>query len=182
MTLKVTVKLGSRIFQPGQLQQALQPVVSRNALAVEREAKLRILQGSKTGRTYRRRSIKLAVGAKRATEFKAMGLRRSRTSRASSFVVGYRLHRASAPGESPASDTGALALKIGATETVTDGDSVRASVISGAAYARALEEGATGAGKSKHGSIAARPYLRPALVQVKPQFIADCEAAVKSLL
>lgn len=169
MALKTTVKLKSRIFLSGELQQKLTEVVKRNALAVEAEAKLRIKQGSKTGRTYRRRSIKRSVGAKRAAEFQAIGLRRSRL-KPGSFVIGYSLHRASAPGESPADDTGNLANRITATEAVADEHSVRASVISGAAYGRLLEEEMN------------RPYLRPALEQVKPQFTREVKAAVAELL
>lgn len=171
MPINVTVKLRSGIFQPGTLRRELKAAVNRTALAIEAEAKLRIKQGPKTGRAYRRASIKRAVGAKREREFRGRGLRHSRTPGAEGkFVVGYTIHRASASGESPADDTGHLANSIRATPAQADERGVRASVIVGANYGRRLEEEMN------------RPYLAPAVEQAAPQFFADVNAAVAGTL
>ncbi len=62
-----------------------------------------------------------------------------------------RRRRASAPGDAPATDTGALARKL---THVIDADGLGASVESRAAYSRFLEFGTA--------RMAARPFLRPA--------------------
>jgi hypothetical protein len=173
MSYKVTVKLESKIFQSGTLRRELMDAVLRAAFAVEAGAKLRIKQGAKTGRTYRRGSIKRRVGEKRAREFREMGLRQSRT-KPGSFVVGYRIHRASAPGESPASDSGHLANSIRTRPPKPGGNRIKAEVVVGAIYGRRLEEGG--------GRIAARPYLAPAVEEVRPQFLADVSSAISDSL
>ncbi len=169
MALKTTVRLGSRIFQQGALRQELTEVVSRTALEVEADVKLRIKQGAKSGRTYRRASIKRVVGEKKAREFKQMGLRRARGANAAQFVVGYRIHRASAAGESPADDTGHLANSIRATPARIEGQQVRADVTAGAFYARRLEDELN------------RPFFKPAVEKARPQFVADVNDAVRRL-
>lgn len=148
------------------------------ALAVEADAKLRIKQGPKTGRTYRR---KLATGGvetiRRAgrgraekEELRRLGFRRGRGANANTFVVGYGIHRASAPGESPASHTGGLANSIQATPAVDDGTSIRASVSVGALYGRILEETLN------------RPFMRPSAEKARPRFVAAVEAAIREML
>ncbi len=61
------------------------------------------------------------------------------------------IHRASAPGEAPANDTGRLASAFKASASPL---SLEASVTAGTAYAAHLEYGTT--------KMAARPFLRPA--------------------
>jgi hypothetical protein len=168
MATKITVNLSSPIFQPGALRQKLTEVVNRTAQSLEGDAKLRVKLGSKTGRTYRRKSIKKVVGAKRAAEFGQLGLRQSRI-KPGAFVTGYFFHRASAPGESPADDTGFLANSIRATPAQVDANGVRAAVAVGAKYGRRLEEEMN------------RPYLRPAIEKARPQFLADVIQAVEEL-
>ncbi len=168
MAIKVTVNLHSPIFQAGALTRKLTEVVDRTAKSVEGGVKLRIKQGAKTGRLYRRASIKKAVGAQRAAEFGRLGLRRSRI-KPGAFVTGYEIHRASAPGESPADDTGFLANSIQATPAQVDETGVRAAVRVGAKYGRRLEKKLN------------RPYLRPVIEQARPQFIAEVKQAVKEL-
>lgn len=66
-----------------------------------------------------------------------------------------RSHRASAPGEAPATDTGRLIGSIRANVTGTS-----ASVIADTVYAAALEFGTS--------TIEARPFLIPALERERP--------------
>jgi HK97 gp10 family phage protein len=98
-----------------------------SAVRVEKEAKLSITSGQKSGRTYTRGTI---------------------------------THRASAPGEAPASDTGRLVNSI--TSYVNKVSGLSAFVVAGRGivkYARALEFGTT--------KMAARPFMFPAVEKSK---------------
>lgn len=93
-----------------------------SGLKIEETAKLSILQGSKTGREYRRRSV---------------------------------VHKASAPSEAPASDTGRLAASI---QTTAKDNGMTVEVAAGTGivdYAVHLEYGTR--------NMAERPFMRPAL-------------------
>ncbi len=93
-----------------------------SAKKVEGDAKRSILDGQKTGRTYRRGNV---------------------------------LHRASAPGEAPASDTGRLVNSInGVVEKSTTLEAVIRAGGGIVRYARMLEFGTA--------KMAARPFLFPA--------------------
>lgn len=69
-----------------------------------------------------------------------------------------RIHIASAPGESPAVDTGFLSNSI---QTTIKSD-YEAEIVIGAEYAEALEFGT--------GDISARPFVRPAIDSVSKRF------------
>ncbi|CAB4176540.1 phge_HK97_gp10, phage protein, HK97 gp10 family [uncultured Caudovirales phage] len=81
------------------------------------------------------------------------------------------VHRASAPGEPPASDTGYLAAHI---TTVLDLDGLGANVESQAEYSRYLEFGTA--------KMGARPFLFPAFEQNKDRIKANLSAAIKRAL
>ena len=76
-----------------------------------------------------------------------------------------RYHQASAPGESPATDTGNLA---GSIRTVQGTRRHTAVVTVGAEYAARLEFG--------DGRVAPRPFLGPAVEQERPHFEARMRA------
>ena len=178
MALKVTLKLESRLFQAEAFRRDLQQVVTRAAFGVEANAKVRIQQGAKTGRTYRRRAIVKVVGAKQARELTRLGFKPARADAPHKMIVGYRIHRASAPGESPASDSTNLANSIQAKPATVTAIGVAGEVRVVAAYGEALETGASGTGRKRTGRIAARPYLAPALSQEESKFVADVDQAV----
>src|SRR4051794_3668243 len=97
-----------------------------SAKQVEKEAKQSILEGGKSGRTYKRGNV---------------------------------IHRASAPGEAPASDTGRLVNSI---NTEVNKSALEAVVKAGSGlvkYAKYLEFGTF--------KIAARPFMFPALEKSK---------------
>ena len=71
-------------------------------------------------------------------------------------------HRASAPGQPPASDTGNLANQI---IIQVDSDGLGASIISRAKYSNALEFGATNT--TTGALIEARPFMAPAAEQAR---------------
>lgn len=94
----------------------------------------------------------------RKTAYDIAGRAQADMSRAKSGRM-YGAHRASAPGESPAVDTGALKNSI-AVEMDTP---VRAIVSVGAEYGLYLELGTR--------RMAARPFLRPAVDAVRDAFV-----------
>lgn len=73
----------------------------------------------------------------------------------------YGAHRASAPGESPAIDTGNLANSIG-TESLGGASHI---VYAGTEYALSLEFGSP--------RVAPRPFFGPAASQAEPEFLRD---------
>lgn len=119
------------------VQQAVAEELNKGVFAsaqkVEKEAKVSILQGSKTGRIYRRRTV---------------------------------THRASAPGEAPANDTGRLANSI-KSYNLSRFKFAESIVVAGrglAKYATMLEFGTA--------KMAARPFMFPA-VERSRQWIMD---------
>lgn len=125
------------------LRKAAGEAVLKTALDVDREIKRRIQTGPKSGRLYVRKS-----GRNRGT------------------------HRASAPGQAPATDTGALVQSIRFRR-----EGLLTSVVfpqgPGARYARRLEFG----GRDRRGVyIAPRPAWRPAVKKMTPKFQARLEA------
>lgn len=117
------------------------------AYHVEAEAKRRIQQGPKSGRTYRRRAITKSANGAAARE---LGLRPSRT-KPGRAVAGYNFHRASAPGESPATDIGNLVNSIGTSQPQLG----VAEVTVNAEYGGFLEFGTS--------DIAPRLFVQPAI-------------------
>lgn len=83
------------------------------------------------------------------------------------------LHRASAPGEAPANQYGVLAGSI-STVPSADPTEAEARVLVTAEYGAALEFG------REDGSIAARPYIRPAADLVERSFAQQIGRAVQA--
>jgi hypothetical protein len=82
------------------------------ALSIEAEAKREIQQSQPHGRVYRRAAV-TALASQRLLD---IGLRLS-DRRKGHVIVGYRIHRASAPGEPPTNDTSALVNSMKAKRT-----------------------------------------------------------------
>jgi len=108
----------------------LNKAVYASAQKVVAEAKKSILDGNKSGRTYKRRTVS---------------------------------HKASAPGEAPASDTGRLVNSLHA-QAGGPGEALAIAGSSSVKYAKMLEFGTS--------KIAARPFMIPALEKSKA-WIAD---------
>jgi len=83
----------------------------------------------------------------------------------------YGNHQASAPGESPAGDTGDLARRIG---TDVDAATLTGSVTFSSKHARPLEYGTV--------NMAARPFARVALAHRLPGIEADIEDEIAGAL
>lgn len=85
------------------------------------------------------------------------------------YKRGTKTHRASAPGQSPAIDTGALANSILADTTKAD-SALYAEVTAGTEYAEPLELGT--------GRMAPRPFMTPAAEAERPKLEKAAKSAV----
>jgi len=142
----------------------LTPMVEANARKAigitVREAEThmkRAMRAPKSGRSYRRGSIK-----RQGKSYAGQGLR-SGTYAASGrryYIVGAKVHRASAPGEAPAIDLGAY---INSWFTRWTGK-LTSILGTNAVQARALENG------NPRRNLAARPHLGPAVDSVRDRF------------
>jgi hypothetical protein len=93
----------------------------------------------------------------------------------SSYVK--NLHRASAPGDPPAPDTGAL--KRAVYTEISSATSRRVGVAS--AYAEPLEFGTTRGGRSRNVIILPRPFMRPAFAKVRERMAGQLREVFRAL-
>jgi hypothetical protein len=154
-------------------------VCEKTAEAIQVHAVTLIQSPPKSGRTYARSAIKRRLSKKdvvfdvtmfgKTRQYTQYGLAVTKSSRSANLykTIGYTFHRASAPGEAPATDTGLLATS-GYTEKKGTADH---EVGFTAEYAQKLEFGTPG------GKIAPRPFLRPAIEQYRDGFIAAMREA-----
>ena len=141
ITLKADVEGAQKFFTDfsKEVQRAIGQAVQATALETITEVKRMIQRGPKTGRVY--------------TRGKGQNLSRE--------------HQASAPGEAPATDTGALASSI-----YFEASSPREATIgSRLAYAAYLEFGTQ--------RIAPRPSWTPAVEKMKPKLAARVSRAIQ---
>jgi phage gpG-like protein len=170
--MKVKINLNSPMFNRSERRAILDDVVQQSAAELETEIKNKILAGPKTGRLYRKGPITRASSKK----LLAAGFKPKRGN-AKRVIVGANIHRASAPGQSPASDTGGLVNSVRAKKT---GD-LKSTVSSSKDYAAPLDDGAKGTGRSRKGAIAPRPFFKSTAKQYEPTFRKNVEAAVDKL-
>jgi len=167
MTTHVYVEFNDFAKYADNMQGVARKAVATTIKRIEARAKAS-LSGPRSGRTYRRGAISRSYKAtgKRAAELSMLGFRGSLNVKTGkfTFITGYRVHRASAPGEAPATDTGNLGNSIGSRMIgKTEGE-----VTVTAEYAAALELG------SPH--IAPRPFFAPAVKAEWPGFLAAMKA------
>ena len=133
-----------------ELRQAAMRGVVMGTEEVRNEMVSLIMNGQKTGRLYYRRGLsKLSKSGK-------------------SFSGG---HRASAPGEAPASDKGRL---VGSITTGYDPANLVGTVTARTGYAAYLEYGTK--------KMAPRPYARPAVASTKGEIEAGIRAEIDAVL
>lgn len=143
--------------------EAVGKIVEATAYRVQAKSQ-QSMAGGKHGRLYRRGSIGKTVktGGRAFRAYESGGFKGKPTKGGKTrFTTGYKVHRASAPGEAPAIDTGHLVNSF----RVRMKDRTTAIVEVRAEQAAALEFGT--------GRIAARPYLRPALEKENQEMIAQ---------
>lgn len=140
-------------------------LVQASAAELEGEIKQTILSSNPSGRTYRRGRITKAVGKRGKVPVK--GLKTFSTAKGNKRVVtGFNFHRASAPGQAPASDSGGLVNSVRAKKISEN----RAKVTVGKKYGAALDNGTVKAGRSRRVKIKARPFFRVTVEKFRPRF------------
>lgn len=155
-----------------EIQQKADVVAGNTAQQILAHSQMLIQSGPKTGRVYATGAIKARLGKRERASARlvrrfgrldmvtASGLTITASAKGTlSKIVGYKIHRASAPGEAPATDTGNL---------VNSGYAKRARralwhVGYTAEYARPLEFGTP--------RILPRPFLRPAVDRFRQAFV-----------
>jgi hypothetical protein len=160
-------QLTSPIFNNTERRAILSKVVRRSAIDLVGKIKLTIRESEPQGRTYRRGRISKTES--KAT--KALGLKTFTTkSGKTRAITGYYFHRASAPGQPPAVDTGGLIGSI-AEKPLAE---LRSLVSVGKLYGDPLDRGTTRAGKSgKAGPffvLAPRPFFKVTVDAYRPVF------------
>lgn len=129
-------------------------VAMQVVLGIEGEAKRLIQQSTPHGRVYRRGPITRPASQR----LLAIGLKLSKT-KPGQIIAGSKFHRASAPGEPPASDTANLVNSIRAKRT----GAMSAELDINAGYAGLLEAGTA--------RMAPRPFVFPAIDFVLEQVL-----------
>jgi hypothetical protein len=172
---KFSEQLKSPLFNDSERRIVLSQAVRRSALELVSKIKLPMSQNQAAGKTYRRGRISKPVSA--AT--KALGLKTFTTQgNKERAIVGYKFHRASAPGQVPAVDTGGL---IGSIADKPIGD-LRSLVFVGKLYGDPLDRGTTRAGKGGSAGpfmvLAPRPFFRTVVDAFRPQFKENVAAAL----
>ncbi len=159
MRVFTKTEISSPILRPAALTSALVKLVAETALDYEGRVKEQ-MRAAKHGRTYRRGRI-----TKAASKKLPKGLRTYQTAKGNTrAIVGYKLHRASAPGEAPAIDNSTL---INSIRTKPQG--TRATITVGARHGAILEY-------KKN-----RAVFEPTLEKMRPGFIAAVDAEVNRL-
>lgn len=137
---------------PREAQQAAEKFIAQTAQNIVTDIKAD-MTAPKRGRTYRRGRI-----ARKRTKAHA-GLRGYTTAKGTEMaIVGYKFHRASAPGEAPARDMGALSNSIRAKRS----GKLQYMVFTNSDYAQALEFGTR--------KMAPRPFFRVAVRRRRAEF------------
>ncbi len=184
--MKAKLTLNNPMWQTPARRKMLDQAVQQSAAELEGEIKQRILKSRPAGRTYRRGPI-----LKKATKsLLALGLRKTRDGKR--VIAGANFHRASAPGQPPAVDTGGLLNSIRAKKT----GEIRATVTARKNYAEALDSGSRapsrrGGRRSRksagpvpnlmgphRGGIAPRPFFRVTVKEFLPRFKANILALI----
>jgi hypothetical protein len=162
-------------------EQRAEAIVAQYAHAIEAGIKASMAT-PKSGRTYRTgdvtrnlgKSERAGVGVTRSfgklVAVTAGGLRvNTAPGGASKVVIGARIHRASAPGEAPAVDTGHYINSIRAKRSAK----LQWMVYTNAEQARALEYG------NPARNLLPRPHFRPAADAVRSAFVRDMAQVVR---
>lgn len=132
------------------------------------------------GRAIKMLRLRIVAGMERAALWVEGEVKRSfqpGTGRASKR--GGKIHRASAPGEPPAVDTGRLRSSI-THDVQVQGNEVVGLVGTNIEYARRLELGFVGTDRlGRTVNQAARPFLRPAVFNNKAEIIRQMETGAR---
>lgn len=165
MGVKSKVTFNKSIWNDAKRRAALSAVIFKVASEFERDVKTNIRESVPAGKTYRRGRITKAI-----TRNTLNGLRTFATSAGKKrAIVGYNFHRASAPGQPPAIDTGRLINSI----TVQKLSPLRYRIASSVRYAEPLDMGTR--------RIAKRPFFFSVLAKHREHYLSQIQAAMAAL-
>lgn len=169
--MKSKLSLHNPLWKTPERRLILDKAVQASGAELEGLIKQKILTGPKSGKLYRRSAIKKRIAQKDLKFFRSNRkvFRRTFTTLFSEkTTVGYQFHRASKKGESPASDTGALANSIRAVKL----GYMSARVASSKRYALRLD--------SARGLD--RPFFSVTVKEFKPKFKQNILEAIRENL
>lgn len=192
--MKVTLNLNSPMWNSQARRAKLDQVVQESGAELEANIKAKMLPSTRkkppTGRVYRKGSIKKAA----TKPLLKLGLKKVKGS-TDRVVAGSLIHRASAPGEAPAVETGGL---VNSVRSKKNGD-LKNTVSVGKRYGEALENGARPPSKRSgriskkrpgpvrnlmgphRGGIQPRPFFGVTVEEFRPKFKENVETAISSL-
>lgn len=163
--MKARLILNNPLWKTPERRAILDKTVQESAAQLESLIKRKILDSQPSGRVYRRGPITAGASQKNL----GLGLRRARNN-SKLVVIGSGFHRASAPGQPPASDSGGLLNSIRAKKLAV----LAAKVEVGKNYGAALDKGAVINGRSKRTRIIGP--LKNRIIKARPFFASTVEA------
>jgi hypothetical protein len=189
--MKVRLQLNNPLWKAPERRAILDQAVQQSGAELEGEIKQTMLPSTRkeqpSGRTYRKGPI-----VKRATKaLLKLGLRKQK-GRTDKVIAGANFHRASAPGQAPAVDSGGLVNSIRAKKT----GEMKSKVSSSKDYAAALDDGARPPSKRSgrrskkrngpvenfmgphRGGMAARPFFKSTAEAFRPKFKGNISKAI----
>jgi hypothetical protein len=189
--MKVKLQLNSPMWKRQERRAILDQTVQQSGAELEGRIKQTMLPPTRkeqpSGRTYRKTAI-----TKKATKgLLKLGLQKQK-GRTDKVIAGANFHRASAPGQAPAIDSGGLVNSIRAKKT----GEMKNTVASSKEYAAALDDGARPPSKrsrrpsKKHpgpvqnltgphrGGMAARPFFKSTAENFRPKFKENISTAI----
>lgn len=143
--MKATLNLNHPFWKTPERRAILDRIVQRSAAELELEIKDGILKSTPRGRLYQRGAITRAYSKKGAKLFET----KINSVGKDVLIVGSRIHRASAPGQPPAKDSGGLLNSIRARKV----RSMVSKVATNKIYAPVLDFGYQFPHKSKNSRI-----------------------------
>lgn len=166
--MKAKLTLKNPLWLESRRRAILDKAVQQSGAELEAAIKRKILDGAKTGKTYRRGAIKKKIAERDLSFYRADRRVFKRTFSglyAEKTTVGYRFHRASRKGEAPASETGGLVNSIRARKV----GFLSVKVATSLRYARPLD--------SKNGLD--RPFFAATAEEFRSKFKQNIREAIR---
>jgi hypothetical protein len=163
--MKAILTLNNPLWKTTERRAILDKAVQESAAELESLVKRKILDSPATGKVYGRGSITARASKKNLD----LGLKPARNN-SKRVVIASKFHRASAPGQPPASDSGGLVNSVRAKKLGV----LSAKVAVGKNYGAALDNGAVINGRSKRTKIIGP--MKNRIIKPRPFFASTVDA------